>query len=179
MVASYEGGGGAFRFLLQAHQIREDTFLSDAGLLEAAQPSGPFWANDVLYGSGADEDERLGARLEFYTDGQYKTVLWAEIMQVRVPKPVTLRDLLWMPAGLQLKGSGETELVHLPALAPRSSTHKDDAVRLGRVSVMEEAANGSLTPFGGKLLAFDSELISLWDLRSAEAEGQGKRIACS
>ena len=72
--------------------------------------------------------------------------------------PRRLRDLYWAPAKLQtgpaFRGQNLGEVL-LPALAPQTFQHPDDAVKLGRMSVWERDEQGVEAPYGLKLLLLD------------------------
>jgi protein involved in temperature-dependent protein secretion len=64
---------------------------------------------------------------------------------------------------------GGPKRVYLPALAPLTWKHPDDASRLGRLSVLENEEDGEAIPFGAKLLLCDADQIPLLDVRTIEA----------
>ena len=104
-----------------------------------------------------------------FADGLYKRIPYLDIERVETEKPTALRDLLWIPAvvfmreDVALVGSGSR--VHLPALAPFSWKHEDNAVKLGRTSVVEESESGAIAPYGAKLLLCGDEEIPLLEIR--------------
>jgi type VI secretion system protein ImpE len=57
--------------------------------------------------------------------------------------------------------------VLLPVLAPFSSQHPDETVRLGRQTVWTEE-EGEVVPFGQKLLLVDGEEFPLLDVREIQ-----------
>jgi type VI secretion system protein ImpE len=61
--------------------------------------------------------------------------------------------------------------VLIPVLSPFSFRHADDAVRLGRSSVMEQQENGDVLPFGQKTLLVDGEELPILELRSLSVAG--------
>ena len=82
--------------------------------------------------------------------------------------PSTLRDLLWAPAILhttkdfRLQDLGQ---VLLPALAPLSCKHPDDAVKLGRTTVWQEDGDGGAVPMGQKFYVADDREIAFLEIR--------------
>jgi len=118
-----------------------------------------------------DADPRIGPRLEIYAAGQVMWLPLAHVASLEMEAPKRLRDLLWSPALLHTgpafkdKELGE---VLIPALAPLSFRHKDDAVRLGRATVWEEQENGDIIPFGQKMLLVDGEDFPLLEVRELE-----------
>lgn len=126
--------------------------------------------NGDLHSSCIDEDSRING-LEIYGASGYEIIPWTKVSSLKISRPSTLRDLLWIPATLltnSVRPDEKTISIYLPALAPFSWKHPEDAVRLGRSSVIEETEDGGPIPFGAKLLICDTETISLLDIRSIE-----------
>jgi type VI secretion system protein ImpE len=162
-------GAGLYKSLLQAHRLREEAIASEVQISDQQQGAMPVQINGKRYDDCEDEDLRIGASLEVYADGKYARIPYSEIDQIEAEKPTTLRDLLWIPVKMSLKEeskfSSSGPHVHLPALAPSTWRHKDDVVRLGRISVLEENAVGEYVPYGAKLLICGDEEISLLEVR--------------
>lgn len=168
--AKAEAGAVLLKGLLQAHREREETFAASPPTADEDAYRGRVTVNEKNFASCTDEDPRMGACLEVYQGDHYRRVPFRAVQQLTIAAPSSLRDLLWIPATLTLhqateSGDAETR-VHLPALAPQTSRHSNQAVRLGRLSVVEEDERGSPVPFGTKLLLFGDEEISLLDIRS-------------
>jgi len=94
------------------------------------------------------------------------------VASVRMEPPKRLRDLLWTPAAVRTTPSfkgAELGEVLLPAMAPFSWQHSDDAVRLGRATVWEQRDGGDEeVPLGQKMWLVDGEEIPFLELRSLE-----------
>jgi type VI secretion system protein ImpE len=165
-----DAGAMLLKDLLHAHRTREDAFAAPPLLAEDEEYRGSLMINGTKFAGCTDEDPRIGASLEVYQGRSYRRIPFSEVERVTIATPASLRDLLWIPATIALKqssGSADSDLsVHLPALAPQSSGHSDAAVKLGRLSVVEEDERGVALPFGTKLLICGSEEISLLDVRS-------------
>jgi type VI secretion system protein ImpE len=165
-----DAGATLLKGLLQAHRTREETFAAAPPIAEDKEYRGSLMVNGTKFAGCADEDPRVGASLEVYQGMSYHRIPYREVERVTIAAPASLRDLLWIPATIALKPSAEaadTEmLAHLPALAPQSFGHSDAAVKLGRLSVVEEDERGVPLPFGTKLLICGSEGVSLLDVRS-------------
>ena len=89
-----------------------------------------------------DADPRIGARLEVYAAGSYLWIPFQHVESIEIPPPKRLRDTIWTPALVRTGPAFKmTELgeVLLPVLCPFSFRHADDNVRLGRLTVWEEA----------------------------------------
>lgn len=132
----------------------------------------------------SDADERIGASLEVFVAGSYTWISLRQIASIEVPKPKKLRDLLWAPAKVTMLPafrSMELGEVLLPVLCPLSCKHRDDAVRLGRVTVWEEGAEGEppFVSFGQKMFLLDGEEIPILELGRLEltSEAGEERVA--
>lgn len=163
-----------YRSALYAERQRQDLFARrelpkppdtpEAGL------SGKF--NGKPFGSFSDADPRVGARLELFAAGNYLLLPLEHVAMVRIDPPKRLRDLLWTPAKVRttpaFKGAELGEVL-LPVLAPSSSQHSDEAVRLGRATVWEQREGyEEEVPFGQKMWLVDDEEIPFLDLRTLE-----------
>lgn len=179
-------GTMVYRAALHAARVREDMFRTGAlPLGDAAEYEVKGTLNGEPFESLEDEDPRIGAHLEVFIAGSYTWIPFRYIERLEVLPPKRLRDLLWAPAMLtatpdfRLQDLGE---VLLPVLAPGSAEAADEAVRLGRLTVWQERADGAApTPLGQKaLLAGDTShpLLTVREL-VAVAEGKGAGIAAS
>jgi len=132
--------------------------------------SGSF--NGKAFSSFLDADPRVGARLELFAAGNYMWLPLEHVASILIAPPKRLRDLLWTPAAVRtspaFKGAELGEVL-LPVLAPLSSQHADDAVRLGRATVWEQRDGyDEQVPFGQKMWLVDGEEIPFLELRTLE-----------
>lgn len=129
-----------------------------------------------------DADERLGQSLEVFAAGSYSWISLEHIASIDVSKPRRLRDLLWVPATIAptpAYRAMELGEVLLPVLSPLSSTHHEEAVRLGRCTVWEADEEGSI-PFGQKTFLVDGEEVPILELGKVElSPGVGEGRAAS
>jgi type VI secretion system protein ImpE len=115
-----------------------------------------------------DADPRIGARLELFVAGQYTWMPFAHVAAVSMQAPRRLRDLLWAPvivrpaAGAEQLDIGE---VLMPVLTPGAFRSADADVRLGRVTDVEQLADGRSVPIGQKMLLVDGEELPILELR--------------
>lgn len=159
------------RAALQTAVTREEMF--EKNEVPPAPESAPLRGklNGTPFQDLRDADPRIGARLEVFAAGNYLMVPFSGISVLSIHEPRRVRDLLWAPAVINMASgmAGGMNLgdVLLPAIAPMSSGHADDLVKLGRVSVWEsDGANEYL--FGQKLLLVDGEEFPLLEVRSLE-----------
>ncbi len=172
--ASKEAGLGAwlYRAALHAERLRQGMFREGSLPRAPERPPVPARVNGKSFAYITDADPRIGARLEVFAAGQYMLIPFEHLASAVVEAPRRLRDTLWAPARLVpapgFKG-GELGEVLLPALAPLSWQHPDDAVRLGRATVWEDGEGGEPRPMGQKLLlAGEEEEIPFLELRTIE-----------
>ena len=163
-------GALLYRAALHAERTRHELFrkreypkpASDA----SEPPATPGTWNGQPFEHLVDADPRIGPRLEVFAAGQYLWLPFEHIASVEIQPPQRLRDLLWAPALIRPgpalgKDLGE---VILPVLAPFSSQHPSDAVRLGRVTEWQEE-DGEPAPRGQKMFLVDGEEVPLLELR--------------
>jgi type VI secretion system protein ImpE len=167
-------GAMLYRAALHAERTRQEMFQKKDFPLAGStlhEPGGTL--NGKGFESIADSDPRIGPRLEVYAAGQYMWIPFEHIASLEMQPPKRLRDLLWAPVvlrtGPSFKGVELGEVL-VPALAPFSFRHADDAVRLGRLSVWEEQ-DGEDVPFGQKTFLIDGEDYPILELRRLEIAG--------
>lgn len=164
-------GALLYRAAITAERTRQEMFREKApGNGVPSTPAGG-WLNGREYQSIEDSDPRVGARVEVLAGGNYMWVPLEQIVSIEMEPPKRLRDLVWAPATIHTTTGfegGDLGEVLLPVLSPFSSSHADDAVRLGRITVWEAAEDGAEIPFGQKMLLADNEEIPLLELRKLE-----------
>lgn len=168
-----ELGAMLYRSALHAERERHLLFEAKEYLNHAETPADERGGtlNGKPFRSIADCDPRVGGRLEVFVAGKYMWIPFAEIASLEMQAPKRLRDLLWPPvvlrAGPQFQDKELGEVL-VPALAPFSWKHKDDAVRLGRASVWETGDGNEEIPYGQKMLLVDDEEVPILEIRKLE-----------
>ena len=171
---SSEIGVLLYRSALYAERQRQDLFARGEypKRPNSPEPAATGTFNGKPFGSFSDADPRMGARLELFAAGTYLLLPLEHVASVRLEPPKRLRDLIWAPAAVRTTPSfkgAELGEVLLPALAPFSWQHSDDAVRLGRATVWEQREGyDEEVPFGQKMWRVDDEEIPFLELRSLE-----------
>jgi type VI secretion system protein ImpE len=160
-----------YRSALHAEQTRQQMFME--GNLPTGTTPRPVTGtlNGTPFHSLTDADPRIGARLEVFAAGQYTWIPLEQIASVRIAAPKRLRDLLWAPAVVRTSSDFrgvELGEVLVPALAPLSWSHDDEAVRLGRRTEWQEIGTDSQAPIGQKLLLVDDQEFPLLELRELD-----------
>ena len=174
---STELGVLLYRSALYAQRQREDLFargefpnaLPDEGVPVTTRGGS---LNGHSFQSLTDADSRVGARLEIFAAGNYLLLPLEHVSSICIPAPKLLRDLLWTSAAIRTAPSfrgAELGEVLLPVLSPFSWKHKDEMVRLGRMTVWEEEDGRDVAvPFGQKMWLVDGEEIPFLELRELE-----------
>jgi type VI secretion system protein ImpE len=168
---SSEMGALLYRGVMAAERARQETFAKREYTMMPPADATPFHGtlNGQPFESLADADARIGPRIETFSAGTYLWLPLAHIASIEIQAPKRLRDLLWVPArvrtGPAFQGTELGEIL-IPVLSPLSWRHEDEEVRLGRLTVWGEDANGDEVPFGQKLLLVDGKEIPLLEVRS-------------
>jgi type VI secretion system protein ImpE len=155
--------GAAGRFA-EAGRLRDLAF-EDA-------PETPGTIDGTAFSWLADTDTRMGPMLEAIVDGRYWWVPFQRVRSVRLEAPADLRDLVWAPASLTWTNGGD-KVALLPARYPRSESHEDAAIRLGRRTEWVEREGGGLEGLGQRMLATDVGEHPLLEIREILLETAG------
>ncbi|MFM7127746.1 MAG: type VI secretion system accessory protein TagJ [bacterium] len=137
-------------------QARAEAIAKAVGLEQAAEAARPFQLNGQSFVAARDGDDLLGPVLEVFAQGEY---FWVDISQVQLisaEKPKYPRDLIWLPARLEMENDAGNVL--LPLIYAGSSGLSDQELRLGRATDWQsEGESGLLRGQGQKEWFFDGE----------------------
>jgi type VI secretion system protein ImpE len=120
--------------------------------------------NGKAFGGLRDGDDCLGSVLEVFAHGRYYWVPLEEVSTLAMNAPRFPRDLLWMPAHLEVKS--EAAQVFLPALYSGTYLETDPQVKLGRLT--DWRGENPVRGVGVKLFFVGAEEISILDWRKLE-----------
>ena len=110
-----------------------------------------------------DLDDRTAGVLEVLTgNGRYMWVPWAHIAALRPAAPEKLRDLVWRPAEIEVRG-GPSGTVYVPVLYPMTAGEGDARHRLGQETDWIEAPDGSARGIGQRCLLIGDDVLTLGD----------------
>jgi type VI secretion system protein ImpE len=114
----------------------------------------------------ADCDSRLGPMLEVIVRGRYAWLPFELVAGLELDAPVDLRDLVWLPARLELAAEGDREQIDcfIPTRYPESESG-EDALRLARRTEWREAGAATAIGLGQRMLVTDASEDGLLDLR--------------
>lgn len=146
------------------HQGKSAEAKAQLDLANAACPAVRGVLNGKPFETLRDEDELFGTVLEVLALGNYYWLPLEQADAVAINPPKAVRDLLWTPAYLQVRGGPEGH-AYLPALYPGTHTHADDAVRLGRLTEWTAAEGGPALGVGMHSLLAGGEPIGLLEWR--------------
>jgi len=152
--------------------LRENRFDEFKDLLtksdDLCKPSGGA-KNGTAFEDFKDGDDLLGPFLEVFYQTEYYWLPFAQIKRLEIQSPRTLRDLLWIPAKVELhdKALGE---VFVPVLYYGSSQHSDDLVKLGRMTDWKTVGRETLLGAGQRTFFADEIECPLLDIRKIEFE---------
>ena len=114
-----------------------------------------------------DADDLLGPFLEVFYQAEYFWLPFKNIKKLEIQPPHTLRDLLWIPARIDLQDKPLGE-VFVPVQYYGSSQHPDDLVKLGRMTDWKTVGKETLLGAGQRMFLIDDAECSLLEIRKIE-----------
>jgi type VI secretion system protein ImpE len=154
--------------LVQALKLSaEQKFEEAAALRERAFEGAPTTAGSIdeqPFEWIGDADPRLGPMLEAIVNGRYYWIPFGRLREVKIEKPVDLRDIAWTPAFLTFANGGETVAL-IPTRYPGSEAASNPALVMARGTEWVEQPGGAHVGLGQRLLATDQAEFPLMDVR--------------
>ena len=115
-----------------------------------------------------DCDDRFGTILEVMSiTGAYFWVPLETVALLEVDEPQYPRDLLWLPAELELI-DGQTGHVYLPTLYPGTCRQADDMLKLGRQTDWSLSDAEPVRGWGQRMYLCDDDAVGLLEWRRLE-----------
>jgi type VI secretion system protein ImpE len=162
------------RLRLEAvNRMRERNLAEGAAALARADNLCPVLRgklNGTAFEGLRDCDDLFSFVLEVMAHGKYYWVPLEQVESVAMKAPRFPRDLLWIPARLDLRDGASGE-VFLPALYPGSHEHPDDKVKLGRVTDWKQEDGGPSLGVGAKVFLVGDDSVSLLDWHELTMDG--------
>lgn len=124
--------------------------------------------NDKPFESLRDCDDLFGSVIEVFAQGGYYWVPLEQVETITIPAPKFPRDLLWLPARLEMKDSAGN--VFLPVLYPNSHAEADDQIKLGRATDWKTVDDGPVSGVGAHLFLAGEQDVGLLEWRTLEIE---------
>ena len=116
-----------------------------------------------------DSDDRTASILEVFAQDVYSWVPLGQIIKVTISAPKHLRDLLWVPATMEVVDRPPVE-VFLPVLYAGSEHDENDQIRLGRMTDWLGLGEGIAGGIGQKVFIAGDEEKALLEIRELEFE---------
>jgi len=124
----------------------------------------------------ADADSRLGPLLEVIVNGRYYWIPFARLREIRIEKPVDLRDIAWSPAVLSLANGGESVAL-IPTRYPGTEKSSDTKLIMARGTEWLERPAETFLGVGQRLFATDGGEHALMDVRLIQLDGNAEAPA--
>jgi len=148
--------------LTAAGKFEEAAALRDRAFEDAPAIGGS--ADDKAFAWISDADPRLGPVLEAIVNGKYYWIPFARLREIKIDKPVDLRDIAWTPAQLTFANGGEAVAL-IPTRYPGSEAAPSPALVMARGTEWTEHPGSTFLGLGQRLLATDGGEIGLMDVR--------------
>lgn len=139
-------------------------------LLEESSGRAPNCAcrvNGQDYASFRDSDDRTASVLEVFARDAYLWIPVEQVVKIVIPPPTHLRDLLWMPASVEVMGRPAVD-VFLPVLYPESAVQENDQIRLGRMTDWLDLGDRIVGGIGQKVFLLGEIELALLEIREFE-----------
>lgn len=108
-----------------------------------------------------DLDDRMAGVLEVLTgNGRYLWVPLSAVAALRPAKPERLRDLVWRPAEIDVRG-GPSGTVYIPALYPFAVGEGEPEQRLGRTTDWIDETDGGMRGVGQRGWLAGDDILTL------------------
>jgi len=148
--------------LIAAGQSRAASDLRDQAFDAASSISGQI--NGQSFSWIADSDERLGPTFEAIINGKYYWIPFERIREIRIEKPVNLRDVIWVTATFTWINHGHSVGL-IPSRYPGSEEDKDSALQMSRKTVWRDVGNNFFVGMGQRMLATNQGEYPLLEIR--------------
>ena len=166
------------RRLEALNRLREGRPAEAAAELAKAESERPAVAG-LLNGKAFDHlrdcDDLLSGVLEVMAKDKYYWVPLEQVESLAANAPAAPRDLLWLPAHLQIREGPEGD-VFLPTLYPNSHEHPDEAVKLGRSTDWAGAEGGPVRGVGLKMFLCGDDDVPILAWRQLEMAAPGGAV---
>jgi type VI secretion system protein ImpE len=166
--------------LVEALKLTHDEKYEEAQKLrDRAFESAPATAgkiDDQPFAWLADADPRLGPMLEAVVNGRYYWIPVHRLREIRLEKPVDLRDLVWTPAQLTLANGGQSVAL-IPTRYSGTEQAEDPRLLMARSTEWSERPGGLHLGLGQRLFTTDVGEHSIMDVRVVTLEGSDSDAA--
>ncbi|MBI5590667.1 MAG: tetratricopeptide repeat protein [Deltaproteobacteria bacterium] len=123
--------------------------------------------NQAPFTGIVNTDSRLSCFLEAFVHERYIWIPFDSVREMIISPPKTLSDLLWVPANITA-WSGLAMNCYLPVLYAASSSHEDDRVRLGQMTVWQAIGGPFAKGSGQQVLQIGQTDMALLEIRELQ-----------
>ena len=134
--------------------------------VDAQRPAVAGTINGRSFSGFKDTDTFLAAFLEAIVHDRYIWLPFESLRELSVSPPKTLFDLLWIQARI-VTWEGLTMNCYLPVLYPDSFLHKDDRVKLGRMTDWVSLGGPFSRGMGQHVYGVDGKEMAILEVRDA------------
>ncbi|HKP87049.1 MAG TPA: type VI secretion system accessory protein TagJ [Blastocatellia bacterium] len=152
------------------NRLREGNLSETRETLDRAEEERPAFAgtlNGQPFSDFRDYNDLVGPVLELIVKDQYTWLPIEQIRRIEIAAPKNLRDLVWASARVETV-DGTNGDVYIPCLYEGSSTHRNDQVKLGRMTDWMDVGEGLYLGSGLRLFLVDGEDKALLEVREIE-----------
>lgn len=156
------------------NRLREGNFKEANDQLQAANAAAPLLKgkiNGKPFEGIRDCDDLFGTVLEVFAQGNYYWVPLDQVEMIAMTKPRFPRDVLWMPARLELPDSKGD--VFLPNLYYGSHQQTDPVIQLGRFTDWKQTEGGTTQGMGAKLFLVGDDSMPMLEWRNLQIGEEG------
>jgi type VI secretion system protein ImpE len=146
-----EGRSGEARSLLEEAEASRPEL---PGRLNGNQPFEDF----------KDCDDLIGPFLEAIIEAEYHWIPWESVSSLSIEPPKHSRDLIWIPARIELRTGTAGEAL-LPVLYANSYLHADERVKLGRATEWRSDVQEVALGLGQRLFAAGDQDFPMLEVR--------------
>ncbi len=114
-----------------------------------------------------DYDDLIAPFLEVILQKDYAWLPFEQLRSIELQSPRTLRDLIWIPAKIELC-QGPLGEVFLPVQYHGSSEHPNDLVKLGRMTDWKPLGGELILGMGQRMFLIDDEDRAMLEIRKID-----------
>jgi type VI secretion system protein ImpE len=153
-----------YAVLLARFASAEEGLAADyAAAEEATAPRGGR-TDTQAFADFRDADDRIAPVLEAFHGSSYVWLPFEQIQHVQISAPKVFRDLLWLPAVVELAGQPAGD-VFIPAWYVKSRTHSNNQVKLGRMTEWTAVEDQIVIGVGQRVFLADGSERALLEVR--------------
>jgi type VI secretion system protein ImpE len=153
--------------------IREGELSEARSLLEEAEANRPGLPGQLNgnqpFEDFKDCDDLIGPFLEAIIEAEYNWIPWEAVTSLSIEPPKHSRDLIWIPARIELR-TGTAGEAFLPVLYANSYLHSDERVKLGRATEWRSDVQEVTVGLGQRLFAVGDHDFPMLEVREIRFE---------